>query len=261
MNDWRASAQAAGDRVRRPLRIVVADHDPISGPLHREALGRWGHHVCAAATGRQLVAECRMLHPDLVISEIELPDMDGIVAAEQICREKPTPIILLLSSEDAGFVRRVLDNPYILACLFKPVGEAGLWVAIISAIDRFERVQSLRLEAAELRQALEQRKCIERAKGMVMKYAGLDEQAACRRLKKLASVQNRQLMEIAQAIAVGGELLQQLEQLPHDGKTENRRARHAEERQPLHQTRRVTVWRRNAPTDRMPAPKDGQRTR
>jgi hypothetical protein len=117
---------------------------------------------------------------------------------------------------------RALHNPYVLACLLKPVKEADLGAAIVVARRRFEEFESLRREAAQLRQALEDRKLIERAKGLVMRYAGLDEQEAFRRLRKLASDRNRKLVEVAQDILAAGEVFQQMEQLgevekPGDG--------------------------------------------
>ena len=70
-----------------------------------------------------------------------------------------------------------------------------------------EQFEALRKETADLRQALEDRKTIERAKGVLMKKAGLDEQAAFRRLQKVASEKSRKLVDIAQMILVAEEAL------------------------------------------------------
>ncbi len=198
------------------LRIVVADGDPAICQGHHEYLTRLGHQACGAATGRQLVEQCRLLRPDLVITAVHFPDLDGSTVADEVCREQPTPLILVPGEQDAGALPRALSNPYVLACLFKPVKQADLATAIALAMHRFVQIEALRSEAAELRQTLEDRKVIERAKGLVMRYAGLDEPEAFRRLRKLASDRNRKLVEIAHDIVIAAEIFQQLED-PGDG--------------------------------------------
>src|SRR5262249_18503968 len=134
-------------------------------------------------------------------------------AAEEICRERPIPIILVPEGPDVGALERALDNPYILACLFQPVKEADLEAAIALAVRRFEWIESSRIEITDLRKALEDRKVIERAKGLVMRYAGQDEQEAFRRLRRVASDRNRKLVEVAQNVVVAAEVFQEIEQL------------------------------------------------
>jgi response regulator NasT len=108
---------------------------------------------------------------------------------------------------DPGLIKRA-ESDHILAYLIKPIKQADLEPAISIAMRRFEQFQDLRKETADLRQALEDRKVIERAKGILMKKAGLDEQGAFRRLQKLASDRNRKLVEIAHMIVTADEALQ-----------------------------------------------------
>ena len=144
----------------------------------------FGHLVVAvASTGRELVEKCRQERPDLVITDIKMPDMDGIDAASQICKDFPIPVILVSAYHDHDLVERA-EEDHILAFLVKPIKQADLEPAIAIATRRFEQFQALRQEAADLRQALENRKLIEKAKGLLMKRAGLDENEAFRRLQK-----------------------------------------------------------------------------
>ena len=167
-----------------------------------------GHEVVAVAkTGRELVEQCRSSHPDLVITDINMPDLDGIDAANEIYRWQTVPVILVSAYHDPELIRRA-EADHILAYLIKPIKQADLEAAIGIAMRRFEQFQALRQEAADLRQALDDRKVIERAKGVLMKKAGLDEQDAFRRLQKLASERNRKLVEIAQMILTAEEALQ-----------------------------------------------------
>jgi len=199
-----------GGGVSQSLRVVAADPDPAWCEFYREVLPRLGHQVCVAATGGQLVEQCRLLSPDLVIAAAPLPDRDGLAAVERLCQDQPIPIILVPADDDAVLAARALGNPCVLACLHKPVKEGDLKAALALARSRFEQFQSLCREVSELRQALEDRKLIERAKGVLMKYGEVSEEEGYQRLRKLASVQNRKLVEVAQEILTAGEVFQGL---------------------------------------------------
>jgi response regulator NasT len=107
-----------------------------------------------------------------------------------------------------------------LAYLVKPIKQADLEPAIALAMWRSEQFRALRQEAADARQALEDRKLIERAKGLLMKKTSLDEAEAFRRLQKLASDQNRKLVEIARMLLTAEEAFQQ------PGPEDRKRGRH-----------------------------------
>ena len=142
-----------------------------------------------------------------MITDIKMPDMDGIDAASEIYRDHPVPVILVSAYHDAEFVSRA-EGDHILAYLIKPIKQADLEPAIAIAMRRFEQFQALRREAADLRQALEDRKVIEKAKGVLMKKAALDENEAFRRMQKLASDRNRKLIEIAHMLLTAEEAFQ-----------------------------------------------------
>ncbi len=191
--------------MNQPLRVVVADDERNMHEFLQEALPRLGHEVVGVAqTGRALVELCRTTHPNLVITDIKMPDMDGLTAAEEICRETPIPIIVVSAYHDPEFIERATQN-HVLAYLLKPIRQHDLEPAIGLAMRRFEQFQTLRREATDLRQALDDRKTIERAKGLLMKREHIDEQEAFRRLQKLAMNQNRKLIEVAQMILTVGE--------------------------------------------------------
>jgi response regulator NasT len=191
--------------MSRPLRIVVADDELDMRDYFQTILPGFGHEVVAVVeTGRALVEACKELHPDLVITDIKMPDMDGIDAARQIYRDGPIPVILVSAYHDQELLKRA-DEEHILAFLVKPIKQADLEPAIEIAIRRFAQFQALHREAADLRQALEDRKLIEKAKGLLMKRTGLDENAAFRRLQRLASERNRKLAEIASIILTADE--------------------------------------------------------
>jgi response regulator NasT len=194
--------------MSRSLRIAVADDEPDMREYFQKSLSRLGHKVVAVAeNGRDLVDQCRALRPDLVITDIKMPDMDGIDAATALYRERPVPVILVSAYHDAGLVERA-EADHILGYLVKPIKHADLEPVISLAVRHFEQFETLRKEAADLRQALEDRKLIERAKGILMRKGSMDEQGAFRRLQKLASEKSRKLVEIAQMILIAEEAMQ-----------------------------------------------------
>ena len=109
--------------------------------------------------------------PDLVITDIRMPDMDGIEAAEAIYAVEPVPIIIVSAFHDAEHRSPGPKKDHILAYLVKPIKQADLEPAITIAMTRFQQFQAIRQETDDLRQALEDRKLIERAKGILMKQA------------------------------------------------------------------------------------------
>jgi response regulator NasT len=182
------------------LRIAVADDEPDMRDFLEKMLTRFGHRVVSVAeTGRQLVEHCRQLAPDLVITDIKMPDMDGIEAASEICRQRATPIILVSAYHDPELIARA-EADYVLAYLVKPIGAADLPPAIGVAMRRFREIEALKKEGQDLKQALADRKVIEKAKGILMKVTGVDEQTAFRRLQQLAADQNYKLIEAAHSV-------------------------------------------------------------
>ncbi len=191
--------------MTHPLKIAVADDEQDMRDYFHEILTHLGHEVVViAATGKELVDRCLSLQPDLVITDIKMPDMDGIDAAVRLYEKSPVPVILVSAYHDPEFIRRA-EADHIMAYLVKPIKQADLEPAIAIATRRFEQFQAMRKETSDLKQALEDRKIIEKAKGVLMKKAGLDENDAFRRLQRLASDKNKKLVEIARIIMTAEE--------------------------------------------------------
>jgi AmiR/NasT family two-component response regulator len=195
------------------LRIVVADDEPDMREYFQKLLPRLGHQVVGTAeNGRELIELCRAQQPDLVITDIKMPDMDGIEASILVNRDKQIPVILISAHHDAELLTRA-GVDHIMGYLVKPVKEEDLKAAIAMARVRFQHFVAAVKEAADLKQALEDRKVIERAKGSVMKRVRVEEEEAFRRLRKLASDQNRKLVEVSRRIVEAEEVFHQLDRL------------------------------------------------
>ncbi|MEJ5197765.1 MAG: response regulator [Anaerolineae bacterium] len=189
------------------LRILIADDESIRLLSLRQQLRALGHQVVAeASNGQEAVTLAETTRPDLAILDIKMPVMDGIEAAQQITRARPIPIILLTAYNETELVERAAQAN-ISAYLMKPVAEEDLLPAITLALTRFRQFEALRREVNDLREALEARKVIERAKGILMRRLNLTEEEAFRRLQKQSQDTNRKLAQVAEAIILADQML------------------------------------------------------
>lgn len=189
------------------LRILIGDDESIRLLSLRQQLQALGHRVVAEATnGAEAVTLAAVTQPDLAILDIKMPEVDGIEAARQITRDRPIPIILLTAYSEAGLVERAAQAN-IAAYLMKPVAEEDLLPAITLALIRFRQFEALRREVNDLREALEARKVIERAKGILMRRLNLSEEEAFRRLQRQSQDSNRRLAQVAEAIIMADQML------------------------------------------------------
>jgi response regulator NasT len=199
--------------MSRPIRIAVADDERDMRDFFERFLPRLGHEVASLAeTGQELVDQCRQSPPDLIIADIKMPGLNGIEAIETICRANPVPAILVSAYDDNEWIAKA-QAAGVFSYLIKPITEKDLGPAIAVARSQFEQQQALSREASDLRQALEDRKLVERAKGVVGRRVGLDEQEAFRRMRKMASDRNRKLVDIARTILTAEETFHVLDGL------------------------------------------------
>lgn len=180
------------------MHILIADDESIIRLGLKAMLQEMGHQVVMAADGREALEQARRHQPDLAILDIKMPLTDGLQAAAALHRARPLPILLLTAFSEADLVDKATDLP-IQGYLVKPVRPEELSAAITLAGKRFAEQQALQAKTAELRETLENRKLVERAKGKLM-AAGLSEEVAYQMIQQQAR-QNRQSMtQVAQAI-------------------------------------------------------------
>jgi response regulator NasT len=131
--------------------------------------------------------------------DVKMPELDGIDAARQMLEHRQIPIVMLTAFSEAALVGRAVDAG-VFGYLVKPFRESDLLPAIEAARARHAELQALRDEAGSLRDALEARKLIERAKGLLMEKDGLSEGEAFARLRSASQQTGRPLREVAQAV-------------------------------------------------------------
>lgn len=199
---------------RTDLRIIVADDERDMRQFLQEMLTHLGHQVVGVAeNGRQLIDLCRTNSPDLIVTDIKMPDLDGLEAAAEANRVRPVPVVVISGHHEAALLERA-SVEYVMTYLVKPVKPTDLQAAVTLAASRFANLQQARGEAAELRQALEDRKVIERAKGAIGRRVGVPEDEAYRRMRKAASDHNKKMIDVAKQILAAEETFRALEEVP-----------------------------------------------
>lgn len=181
-------------------KILVADDEALLVEELVVLLQDAGHQVIGtAASGTELVRKNRELKPSLIITDIKMPEMDGLEACRLICEERPVPIVIVSAYHDEDFIQRAQEQ-CVMSYLIKPIEKHNLATAIQLAIRRFQEFETLRTENDDLKKTLEDRKIIEKAKGILMKRAVLDEEAAFRKLQKQARDQSKSMVTLAQSV-------------------------------------------------------------
>jgi AmiR/NasT family two-component response regulator len=182
------------------MRILIADDESLIRLGLRKMLEEASHEVVAAAPdGRTAVRMARDLAPELAILDVKMPGYDGFEAARRIVAECPIPVILLTAYGQRDLVERATQAP-VMAYLVKPVKESELLASIEIAAARFAERLKMAQERAELRESLDTRKVVERAKGLLSTRDGLSEEAAYRHIQTQARRQRRSMRAVAEEI-------------------------------------------------------------
>jgi AmiR/NasT family two-component response regulator len=181
-------------------RVIIADDESLIRMDLREMLTNLGYLVIGeVADGRSAVNQARELRPDVVVMDIKMPDMDGIEAAEILTEERVAPVVLLSAYSQRELVERAREAG-VVAYLVKPYREEELAPAIEVALARFAEFKDLEKQVADLQQALETRKLVDRAKGILMDKQGLTESEAFRKIQKMSMDNRKAMKDVAEAI-------------------------------------------------------------
>jgi two-component system, response regulator PdtaR len=190
------------------LRVLIADDEALHNLALTSQLETLGHQVVATASnGREAVDLARQTKPDLAFLDIRMPTMTGPEAAHEIASDRAIPMIILSAYSDARTVDEAIRAP-VFHYLVKPVDPDDLAPAIAVAKARFEEWLDARRQKEMLEMRLEERKIIERAKGLLMDSRGLSEKEAYRFLQKTSQDKNTPMVELARKLLLAAPLLQ-----------------------------------------------------
>lgn len=181
-------------------RVIIADDESIVRMDLKEMLTTLNYLVVGeVGDGQSAVNLARELKPDVVLMDIKMPDMDGIEAAKILTEEQIAPVVLLTAFSQKDLVDRAKEAG-VVGYLVKPFREADLLPAIEVALARFSEFKQMNQEVHDLQDALETRKLVDRAKGILMDAQGLEEQEAFRRIQKMSMNTRKPMKEVAEAI-------------------------------------------------------------
>jgi AmiR/NasT family two-component response regulator len=186
--------------VSKTLSVVIAEDEALIRLDLKEMLEEEGYVVAGeVGDGAAAVDLAQRLRPDLVIMDVKMPGLDGISAAEQISAQRLAPVVILTAFSQRDLVRRASDAGA-LAYLIKPFTKADLVPAIEVAVSRFQEISALDSEVTSLRERLEVRKLLDRAKGLLQAERGITEAEAFRWLQKTSMDRRLTMKAVAEEV-------------------------------------------------------------
>ena len=188
-------------------RILIADDEPLIRMNLRETLEEQGYLVVGeVGDGQSAVNLTRQVRPDLVLLDIKLPQVDGLAAAKQITSEGLAPVLLLTAYSSRELVEQAREAG-VRGYLIKPIRDTELMPLIEVTLARWSEHTSRNKELGQLKDRLETRKLIERAKGYLMDQQGLNESDAFRKIQQLEMNSRKTMREVAQALLLTQQLI------------------------------------------------------
>ncbi len=189
------------------MRVLIAEDDPVIALGLESKLTAMGHEVVGrVGDGHAAVAVAEKALPDAVVMDLVMPGMDGLEAARRIARSRGVAIVAITAHDDPKLVARAIDVG-VAAYLVKPVDARQVDSALRLAVARYTEFEALRAEVDRLSDALEARKLVERAKGILMDRAGLSESEAFTRIQSRARAHNQTMRHVATQIIDAAKLL------------------------------------------------------
>lgn len=186
--------------TERSLKVLIAHSCPDTRETLKIAVRELGHELTAPCeTAAELVTRGRSREADLIITGVELPDFDGVTALVEISRDAAIPSIIVTRRRSLALVERALDD-HVMAYLMEPVQPHDVKPAVYLVLKRFEQFEELRNEVSVLKQTLEDRQLIERAKGVLMGHGDVSEEEAHKRLRRMATDCRIRMIEAARRI-------------------------------------------------------------
>jgi len=187
-------------------RIVLADSDATWRKAIKDMLIRLGYWVVGeAADGLTALKLVRSRQPDLLIIESNVPGMSGLEVAHILHEDKLAPVVVLTGAHSPGLLEKAKEAR-VSSLLVKPVDETSLYPAVELAMANYQEIIKLESRVNELKEILETRKLVERAKGILMETLGLSEAEAFKRIQKQSMNKRISMRQVAEAVILAHNL-------------------------------------------------------
>lgn len=190
------------------MKVLIAEDEFVIRMTLKLYVQELGYDVVAEASdGVEAVQLAKETKPDLIIMDINMPNLDGIEAIKQINEEVFIPSIIVSAYHDEALIQRANDEG-VHYYLIKPIDINELKIAITFSISKFEKLNSLESELKNVKQLLEARKYIEKAKGILMDRMKLSEPDAMKKLQQMSREGNKKLIIVAKELIQADSLFQ-----------------------------------------------------
>lgn len=187
-------------------RIILVDNDPVARKNLKSMLTKLGYWVVGeTGDGLSALKMVRTRQPELVVLDSAIPGMDGFEVAKIIHEDKLAPVVILTSTYSQSMVERAKEAR-VSAFLVKPVDEISILPAIELALASYGEIVNLETKLKDLKELLETRKILEKAKGILMETMGLSEAEAFRRMQKQSMNKRVSMRQVAEAVILAQNL-------------------------------------------------------
>jgi two-component system, response regulator / RNA-binding antiterminator len=202
---WRLGEDAA--MSDESLHVLLIDDNAIRAAVIEEGLREAGHKKFTVVTQmRQLLRQIVQADPDVILIDLENPNRDVLEQMFQVSRSVPRPVVMFVDQSDKASMEAAVDAG-VSAYVVNGMRKERVKPVLDLAISRFNVFHRLREELDRTKRALEDRKIIEKAKGILMKSRGLSEEDAHALLRKTAMNESRRVADVAQSLVTAAKLL------------------------------------------------------
>lgn len=189
------------------LKVTIVDDDSGRSIILERALKDAGYEVVAILSSHDnLLMHIEKVQPDVIIVDLESPNRDSLESMRIVTQHNPKPIVMFTNDADDSMIGEAI-NAGVSAYVVDGFNESRIKPIMDVAIARFREFQALRSELQKTRDTLEERKIMDKAKGIVMTQRQCNEDEAYKTIRSLAMDNNKRIIEVAeQIISITGAL-------------------------------------------------------
>ncbi|MPZ58036.1 MAG: ANTAR domain-containing protein [Rhizobiales bacterium] len=200
-------ANAPNNLTDQNLKIVIIDESAVRAAILEEGLREAGFtQVVRIAEMTNLLARVYAIDPDVILIDLENPSRDVLEQMFQVSRVVKRPVAMFVDQSDTASIQASVDAG-VSAYIVDGLKKERIKPILDTCISRFNAFARLQGEVDRARNALEERKVIDRAKGVLMKAKNLTEEESYARMRRAAMNENKKIVEIAQSILTAAEML------------------------------------------------------
>jgi len=189
------------------MRVLVVDESETRGESLRVALRREGYEVAAPLHSPHALLEAiEKLHPDVIVIDVDSPSRDVLEHLVMVTQHTPRPIVMFSADRAPDSIREA-TRAGVSAYVVDGMDRKSIKAIVDAAVARFEEFQALRVRLAEAHLQLAERKLVEKAKGLLMRQRGIDEDAAYTALRRMAMDRSLKLADVARRVIDAADLL------------------------------------------------------